>query len=441
MVSPNESEAFSRVGRALSACWTRWHAADAGAGPPASPIGQRQRNELLDETGSDFRPLVDLLLDLGPVICSALAAGGLRPLSVRDWDTARAPLVHRVVSTRYLQPDVVRWAVDVWGRALGVSPLAVVAAPVTAPLQAGLYHDAPAQEAPMRAALSRDALSRAAPPSATRSAVALPLGALPATKAAVPNAPSWAGGPVALGVGARVSPSARQSLAASGRLVRGPVRAAGPRFAPVERLAGAILLGLLVVVAVSLQVALSRRPPASRPSVVQTRPVATPQTPVKAAEPVGEASAEVMVSDALMQAHSGLLTPPSAWLRQRGVAGRYRVTQRIVSVDGSTSCTAVAAALGVGRTSDEPISHAPGSTTFRLDARGVAGTLSEDGAFVAGPVSGTQNNIPWVFRMRGRFLPDGFTGESQTFTQAIIRWGRTQSCVVTATLDATRLPG
>lgn len=395
------------------------------------PLGRRQRNELLDETGSDFRPLVDLLLDLGPVVCAAFATRGPDPLSAHDWDAARAPLVHRVVSTRYLQPDVVRWAVDVWGRALGVSPLAAAPAPVTTPLQAGRHHDAPMRDEPMRAS----------PRSPTRSVAAHPLTAPPAAKTAVPNAPSWAGGPVALGVGAKVSPGTRQALAASGRLVRTPVRATGPRFQPIERLAGAILLGLLLVVAVSLQVALSRRPPALRPPAVQTRPVATPQAPLEAAERAVEADTQAMLSDALVQAAGEALTPPSPWLRQRGVAGRYRVTQRIVSVDGSTSCTAVAAALGVGRTSDEPISHVPGSSTFRLDARGVAGTLSEDGAFVAGPVSGTLNNIPWTFRMRGRFLPDGFTGESQTFTQAIIRWGRTQSCVVTATLDAIRLPG
>jgi hypothetical protein len=124
-----------------------------------------------------------------------------------------------------------------------------------------------------------------------------------------------------------------------------------------------------------------------------------------------------------------------------GVAGRYRVTQRIRSVDGSTSCESVARALGVGRETEERITHVPGRADFRLDSRGVAGTLDREGRFVAGPLSGTTNNIPWQFRMRGRFLPNGFSGESETYTQAIIRWGRTQSCVVTADLNAIRLPG
>jgi hypothetical protein len=124
-----------------------------------------------------------------------------------------------------------------------------------------------------------------------------------------------------------------------------------------------------------------------------------------------------------------------------GVAGRYRVTQRIRSVDGSTSCASVARALGVGRETEERITHVPGNADFRLDSRDVAGTLDREGRFVAGPLSGTTNNIPWQFRMRGRFLPNGFTGESETYTRAIIRWGRTQSCAVTADLSAIRLPG
>jgi len=182
--------------------------------------------------------------------------------------------------------------------------------------------------------------------------------------------------------------------------------------------------------------------------------------PVASAEATAPRAAEIVASPDTEQASvaSGLTAPPTA-VRQAvvdvapavdapfvspllsGVAGRYRVTQRIRSVDGSTSCESVARALGVGRETDERITHEPGSTAFRLDSRGVAGTLDREGRFVAGPLTGTTNNIPWQFRMRGRFLPNGFSGESETYTQAIIRWGRTQSCVVTADLSAIRLPG
>ncbi|QJR35605.1 hypothetical protein [Gemmatimonas groenlandica] len=116
----HDSDAFQRVGRALITCWPLW-SAEPDVGDRAVRVG-RQRNRLLDETGSDHRPLVDLLLDLGHTIRPTLQRITLTPLSASAWDTARAPMVHQIVSTRYLQPDVARWAVDVWGRALGVSP-------------------------------------------------------------------------------------------------------------------------------------------------------------------------------------------------------------------------------------------------------------------------------------------------------------------------------
>jgi hypothetical protein len=69
----------------------------------------------------------------------------------------------------------------------------------------------------------------------------------------------------------------------------------------------------------------------------------------------------------------------------------------------------------------------------------VKGSLAHDGWFVAEPSSGTTDNITWQFRLRGRFTATGFQGESETLTDAIIRWGRRQTCVVSADLVATRL--
>ncbi len=428
----HESDAFQRVGGALIRCWARWQAAGSIATTP------QQRNELLDETGSDFRPLVDLLLDLGHSVRPSLQSVEAIPLSASAWDTKRAPLVHQIVSTRYLQPDVARWAIDVWGLALGVSP-PLASEAIASPVVRGDLSDTP-----MPASSPAGSVTGATRKRASALPPVLPLAARPSTTTRS-NAPSWAGGPVALGVGAKPKPGTRQALAASGRLVGSTVRVTGPRFQPIERIAGAIILGLLLLISVSLKMALSRQRPQG-----PAAPAQAPAVGLQAPAGAPEALAPAVVFDEMVAAHSEALVPletqeplslPSALLRERGVAGRYRVTQRIRSVDGSESCVSVAQALGVGRTSDERITHTPGSDAFRLDSRSVAGTLDADGAFVAGPVSGTLNNIPWTFRMRGQFLPNGFTGESQTFTQAIIRWGRTQSCVVTATLDAVRLPG
>jgi len=125
-------------------------------------------------------------------------------------------------------------------------------------------------------------------------------------------------------------------------------------------------------------------------------------------------------------------------VRDAGVGGRYVVTQRVRDVSGSESCEAVAQALAAGRESEETVSHVPGQAIFTLVTRGVTGTLDSDGEFVSEPRTGTTNNVNWRFRMRGRFGPEGFTGESETHTDAILRWGKIQTCVVTAELTGRR---
>ncbi len=439
----HESDAFHRVGRALIACWPQWSLEpDAGHRAVRSA---RQRNRLLDETGSDHRPLVDLLIDLGHTIRPALQRVAHTPLSASAWDTARAPIVHQIVSTRYLQPDVARWAVDIWGRALGVSPVPITRALVTAP-QVRTTEMAP------YAAPSATAATVAAAATATLARATARFGTLPplptAPKPTRPNAPSWAGGPASFGVGAKLTPGARTALASSGRLVSTRSRVQGPKYQPVERLAAIVLTGLLIVVSISTWRALGNRGRAERagprpeaaapPGATNATPPGTNPTEARSRPleaPVAKGPPDVRRPRAGTEPSAPFVSPMVA-----GVAGRYRVIQRIRSVDGSTSCESVARALGVGRETEERITHVPGRAAFRIASRGVTGTLDREGRFVAGPLSGTTNNIPWQFQMRGRFLPNGFIGASETYTEAILRWGRTQVCVVSADLSATRLP-
>ncbi len=446
--SVHESDAFQRVGRALIACWPQW-AVEAEAGDRAV-LSTRQRNRLLDETGSDHRPLVDLLIDLGHVVRPALVRIVQRPLSTAAWDTARAPMVHQIVSTRYLQPDVARWAVDVWGRALGVSPAPVAREQIVSP------HVRTTEMVPYAAA-SGAAGAAAATAKATLARATARFGTLPplpsAPKPARQNAPSWAGGPASFGVGAKVKPAARSALASSGRLVPGASRVQGPKYQPVERLAALVLTGILSIMLIATIGQKFGRQTLRSGGVITTRAEApAPRTatigPQPSTDPLTTRSGAVAGTAAPREPVTGSATPtttaantPFVSPMLAGVAGRYRVTQRIRSVDGSSSCESVARALGVGRETEERITHVPGRAVFRLDSRGVAGTLDSEGRFVAGPLSGTTNNIPWQFRMRGRFVPNGFVGETETYTQAILRWGRTQSCVVTADLSAIRLPG
>jgi hypothetical protein len=88
--------------------------------PEASPALDRirTRNLLLDACGSDHRALVELLLSVGDDVRSSLV-GAPRADDAR-WETRRAPLVHRLVATRYLQTDIARWLVDCWAFAVGL---------------------------------------------------------------------------------------------------------------------------------------------------------------------------------------------------------------------------------------------------------------------------------------------------------------------------------
>lgn len=439
--SVHESDAFHRVGRALIVCWPQW-SLDATASDRAE-ISTRQRNRLLDETGSDYRPLVDLLIDLGHIIRPTLQRLAHTPLTVSAWDTARAPMVHQIVSTRYLQPDVARWAVDVWGRALNVSPLPTTREQIAAPqvrITEMVPYGAPTAQAV--AVATHATLIRAV----ARFGTLPPLPAAPMPLR--PNAPSWAGGPASFGVGAKVKPAARSALRTSGRLVPGAGRVQGPKYQPIERLAAIVLIGLLLVVSIAMWIALRRRSGVDR-AVVRPEPAAARVATSVATLGAGAPGARLTAPEASLPQLGAVIRDavaatnvdaPFVSPMVAGAAGRYRVTQRIRSVDGSASCESVARALGVGRETEERITHVPGRADFRIDSRGVAGTMDHDGRFEAGPLTGTTNNIPWQFRMRGRFFLNGFTGTSETYTQAILRWGRTQSCVVTADLGAIRLP-
>lgn len=436
MTSPSSSgDAFSRVSAALLAVWPSVANATAG-------LSRAETGRVLDECGSDYRPLVSLLLDIGHSVRPALL--GRPNHTVHSWPNVRAPLVHQLVSTRYLQPDVARWAVDVWGRALGVAPLPE--APVVD------FGHAPSMVSPpngpargaVRAAGTAPSVAPARPPVVTPQQV----------PAALRGVPSWAGGPVSFGVGQRPKAAGLAALAGSGRVVvRAPV-APGPMFQPAERRAAIILISLLVIISVGLTQSFKARPTVTTP-VDAPRTAAPVSAPLAAALPrvpdesvnpaptasaIGDArdTATMVVAPPAVDSVTRMLAARGA-VREAGVGGRYLVTQRVRDVSGSESCDAVAGALAGGRETEERVVHIPGSATFTLVTRGVTGTLASDGLFVSEPRAGTTNNVNWQFRMRGRFGPDGFTGESTTHTDAILRWGRLQTCVVTADLSGQRL--
>jgi hypothetical protein len=448
-------DAFSRVSAALLTVWPQVRDQDAG-------LSAAERSLVLDECGSDYRPLVELLLDIGRQVRPVLAARGTSSQSAAEWANARAPMVHRLVATRYLQPDVARWAVDVWGQVLGVAPPPAPPVVLTA---SGHEASVAGGAAPAPGPSGTGRATRATPAAPPRAVVVSPAN----VPAALRTLPSWAGGAVSPRVGTPAS-----ALAASGRVVVRAPAALGPRYQPAERRAAIILGLLLVTITVTMSQALRRRAteapaPAdtstttrsSEPLVAMPADSVAPQATAPADSAAAAASgtletAPSTLSDTTRPAPAGAGTgreapaeaprPVEAFVHagsviEAGIGGRYLVTPRVRDVSGTYDCEAVAQALAAGRETLEVVAHEPGSRRFTLTTRDVKGTLGADGWFTADPRSGTTNNVNWQFRMRGRFGPDGFSAVSETYTEAILRWGRTQHCVVTAELTGRRLRG
>ncbi len=250
-----------------------------------------------------------------------------------------------------------------------------------------------------------------------------------------------------------MKPGARAALANAGRLAATSRPLPGPRFQPVEKLAVVVLATvLLLMVSVALWRALEARSAPDLAPITSAMREAPIEAPVK---PPVEAPTAARVAPALPSAVRTPSAPPvfgrpialvATAVRAplvdaiaTGVGGRYTVQQHVVAVDGSPSCRAVALKLGADKQTTEVIAHAAGTSSFRIPTRDIAGTLDRDGRFVVGIQSGITNNVNWQFRMRGRFDQEGFTAGTETITTAILRWGRTQSCLVTAELSAQRI--
>jgi len=89
------------------------HGADDWAQPSLSVF----RNRLLDEVGSDARPLANILLEA--IERGVLYSLPRAPLDAATWNSKSAPLVNQWVAERFLQPEVARWAIEAWGYAFG----------------------------------------------------------------------------------------------------------------------------------------------------------------------------------------------------------------------------------------------------------------------------------------------------------------------------------
>jgi len=110
-----------------------------GADDWAHPSLSVFRNRLLDEVGSDARPLANILLEA--IERGVLYALPRAPLNAAVWNTKSAPLVNQWVADRFLQPEVARWAIEAWGYAFGCIDASQLTAFVDRPDRSRPSHD------------------------------------------------------------------------------------------------------------------------------------------------------------------------------------------------------------------------------------------------------------------------------------------------------------
>lgn len=378
---------------------------------------RRVRNVLLDACGSDHRPLVELLMAV---------ADDVRPMLVAErtaqavWESRRAPIVHRLVATRYLQQDMARWAIDVWAYADGVREV---------------IPEAPALPVVMSSHADANTLANTAARAST-----------------VPSAvqPGWArakasarGTPAAAFTTPATAPSRRSGAPVKTwgwRSARAPMSAAElARIQRMERVSYTVLIAAVLIGFFAEGYALMSRP-------VERGTTAAVASSVPATEPVSAAPAPVSAAPALAAA-----TPDTAAVAQnsppmvfgRGwlgpVAGTYQVAHTTRSVEGGDGCDLVLNALARQQTTIEHIEHDEASATLRWRDRDIRGRVDADGRFVTGPDSGYTNGVRWTFTMAGRFSRTGFSAEAIKTTSAVLGWHKSRSCAVIADLTGTRL--
>jgi len=400
---------------------------------PALDLG-RTRNLLLDACGSDHRALVELLLSVGDDVRASLAVAPRA--EDHRWETRRAPLVHRLVATRYLQTDIARWLVDCWAFAMGL----LDRVPASPSLQ-HVENDA----SPAHGLTHPDATIPARGSPWRRGGLGVPSTTPAAATSRTPTSRSHpqsrgTGAPGAFALATAFTPRPRMSPAELAKIRR------------MER-TGFLLLVCAGVISFAGHAYVMLSKPLDRQRVADaateraiTSPSATGAGRMGTRPTSASASASAAVADTSLDVAMPMpaSTPTTNGLTDAiepggTIPGRYRVTHEATSVTGGEGCDQVAGALAQQQPSVETVERAPGSSIIRLTSRALTGSVLPEGQFVIGPDSGVTDGVRWTFVMRGQFTRAGFVAQSQKTTDAILKWHSMRSCAVVANLVGTRL--
>jgi hypothetical protein len=432
--------------------------------PAMWPMPDRQRflHRLLDETGSDHRALAVLLVrahELGiPAALDAEAARG------RRWGESASPHILALTGEHFIVPDVARWVVESWGKALGH----FVAAPppprpAPAPRPAGVSRASSATPSATRTARAATAAPRPNPPGTPGWVKPGKIPPVPRYLTAGASAAPPPPGSVRLPFGVALSRGEVAALAVIGLCYLGgmallwrgmrSVRAADVAAARSDGRTGATASATSAADAAAAVAALRAQQRAD--SIARVVRAATPMPPVE--RRVGSAPNVRALAPDRIDTPSALV--PDAMRPWRGafdparagelVAGQWRVRADVHAVGGSRSCAAVWASLAPGRESVETLTVAPEAARgtdrpvdFAFASRpGLRGAIRGDGTFESVPLRSTREGVTYQFRMAGRFADGAFEAESETVTGTTLKYGDPQVCSVRSRLSGRRIGG
>lgn len=360
----------------------------AEAGVP-DVMTREWRNRLLDEVGSDHRALATLLTSLvddGHVERLQHAVG-----EGTSWARARMDVAMRMNATRFVQPDVAQWATDAWGAALGLM------APAPSPVGT-----------PARPAAAGSPRSRAHVPSRTRRGAPMAPRATPPVPTSHRTRPAAPQGPVST-----LGP--RQALLGA---PKGPPRILGFPPRTLAWVAAAYALILLAIIVANWR----------RGMPIGAMPATRPAPPPPGAAP--RRISTVRSSEPMQSASIG---------GSRLVPGAYDVVVRLTAITGDPSCREV------WRSMPEAQSEV---RTIRLDERGtyhfdttpdISWTPDALGYFRTGAIAAERGGVRYTFQMSGRGTASGIEASTETWSRAVLRWRREQTCRMVASLSATPL--
>lgn len=402
----------------------------------------RLRNQVLDESGGDLRPLVAFVMQLAELgVPDAITAS--RVGDSATWLRTRRRLALSLTTERFFLPEMARWGVDCWGMALGAPGAALV--PTAPPLPRGQPPSGPSRpgSAPPRYGVAR--ATAASGGTARAAAGARPSPARLTTMPAAPQAhlPGW----VKPG---KVPPVARW-IAGSHLPRPAPAPAINTPF--VERYA----LPLLAALALLALAVMSRMPgipttaavdPIGRRSATVPDTISAVAVPLVPATPPDESTAAS--SPAPARAAGPLVAgsrPAPAFgpaVRAHGAAleGAFQLTTRRSFVRGESRCATIANRVQWNpRTVEQIVVSDDGRRFTVLTRPGVAGIIDPSGAFQSEVVRGERAGTTSSFRLHGATTAGGFRAVGETRTRTLLKWRDTLDCLFIAEFDGERLVG